>query len=485
MARNSKSVLAVVVASFLVAVALVAVTNIHMQSATSNMFHVQSVTMLEEVSAEVSGKKLKHPGDAQLAARMQQMINAINGDYNSMMSYGSKVGYVAPATESIAAQARDGSLYKSPDIPDPPKFNIDPKGFVLGSASSHPAAAAPAAVPVADHAAALSVPAVEAAHAPVHHAVLSSAPATGASNSVSAKEATLEAELRKLKEQDLEAQLQKLQGSAPAAAPAPVSVHAAIDSADAPVKSAVHSDASYLLSHEAHADVPRVVAPSDSTPDILSHPLQHAAATGDALGSASGPYVRNGIKYFTLQPCFFDNVVTYIFAFRYKNYNAYLLAKKMQALTAQISGDFDSMMSYGSKVGYVPPAGQESISAQVKDGSMFKSPNVPDPPAFKPVLDSNGIANLAATAAVVTPAEAQSIKARLKVPSVPGLPSLPVLPGQGTPADFIQHHLRSVADSATSDKADRAAAPSKGESEWQKKFGFLAKDEAAAAKDDD
>jgi len=465
MARNSKSVLAVVVASFLVAVALVAVTNIHMQSATSNMFHVQSVTMLEEVSAEVSGKKLKHPGDAQLAARMQQMINAINGDYNSMMSYGSKVGYVAPATESIAAQARDGSLYKSPDIPDPPKFNIDPKGFVLGSASSHPAAAAPAAVPVADHAAALSVPAVEAAHAPVHHAVLSSAPATGASNSVSAKEATLEAELRKLKEQDLEAQLHKLQGSAPAAAPAPVSVHAAIDSADAPVKSAVHSDASYLLSHEAHADVPRVVAPSDSTPDILSHPLQHAAATGDALGSASGPYVRNGIKY--------------------KNYNAYLLAKKMQALTAQISGDFDSMMSYGSKVGYVPPAGQESISAQVKDGSMFKSPNVPDPPAFKPVLDSNGIANLAATAAVVTPAEAQSIKARLKVPSVPGLPSLPVLPGQGTPADFIQHHLRSVADSVTSDKADRAAAPSKGESEWQKKFGFLAKDEAAAAKDDD
>ncbi len=157
----------------------------------------------------------------------------------------------------------------------------------------------------------------------------------------------------------------------------------------------------------------------------------------------------------------------------------------MQALTAQISGDFDSMMSYGSKVGYVPPAGQESISAQVKDGSMFKSPDVPDPPAFKPVLDGSGIANLAATAAVVTPAEAQVIKARLKVPSVPGLPSLPVLPNQGTPADFIQHHLRSVASSDTSDKADRAAAPSKGESEWQKKFGFLAKDEAAAAKDDD
>jgi hypothetical protein len=173
------------------------------------------------------------------------------------------------------------------------------------------------------------------------------------------------------------------------------------------------------------------------------------------------------------------------FAFRYKNYNAYLLAKKMQALTAQISGDFDSMMSYGSKVGYVPPAGQESISAQVKDGSMFKSPNVPDPPAFKPVLDSNGIATLAATAAVVSPAQASALTHRLSTPSVPGLPSLPVLPNQGSPADFIQHHLRSVANTDTPDKADRAATQSKGESEWQKKFGFLAKDEAAAAKDDD
>ena len=127
MPRNSKSVLGVVLASFLVAVALVALTNNQMQSATSDMFHVQSVTMLEDVTSEVAGKKLKHPGDAQLAARMQQMINAINGDYNSMMSYGSKVGYVAPATESIAAQARDGSLFKSPDIPDPPKFDVDPK----------------------------------------------------------------------------------------------------------------------------------------------------------------------------------------------------------------------------------------------------------------------------------------------------------------------------------------------------------------------
>ena len=158
----------------------------------------------------------------------------------------------------------------------------------------------------------------------------------------------------------------------------------------------------------------------------------------------------------------------------------------MQALTAQISGDFDSMMSYGSKVGYVPPAGQESIAAQVKDGSMFKSPDVPDPPAFKPVLDGSGIANLAATAAVVTPAEAKHIKATSSSPSVPGLPSLPVMPNQGSPADFIQHHLRSVNNAdTTTDKADRAAAPSKGESEWQKKFGFLAKDEADAAKNDD
>lgn len=172
---------------------------------------------------------------------------------------------------------------------------------------------------------------------------------------------------------------------------------------------------------------------------------------------------------------------------RYKNYNAYLLAKKMQALTAQISGDFDSMMSYGSKVGFVPPAGQESIAAQVKDGSMFKSPDVPDPPAFKPVLDSNGIANLAATAAVVTPSEAAAIKSKnsLSTPVVQGLPSLPVLPNQHSPAEYIQHHLRSVGNSATLDKADRAAAPSKGESEWEKKFGFLAKDEAAAAKADD
>jgi hypothetical protein len=179
--------------------------------------------------------------------------------------------------------------------------------------------------------------------------------------------------------------------------------------------------------------------------------------------------------------------LTSVPTFRYKNYNAYLLAKKMQALTAQISGDFDSMMSYGSKVGFVPPAGQESIAAQVKDGSMFKSPDVPDPPAFKPVLDSNGIANLAATAAVVTPAEAASIKSKnsLSSPVVQGLPSLPVLPNQHSPAEYIQHHLRSVGDSDTLDKADRAAAPSKGESEWEKKFGFLAKDEAAAAKADD
>jgi hypothetical protein len=154
----------------------------------------------------------------------------------------------------------------------------------------------------------------------------------------------------------------------------------------------------------------------------------------------------------------------------------------MQALTAQISGDFDSMMSYGSKVGYVPPAGQESISAQVKDGSMFKSPDVPDPPAFKPVLDSNGIANLAATASVISPSRATN---DLAAPSVPGLPSLPVLPNQGSPTEFSQHHLRSVQNPDSLDNSDRAAAPSKGESEWQKKFGFLAKDEAAAAKDDD
>jgi hypothetical protein len=162
------------------------------------------------------------------------------------------------------------------------------------------------------HAAALSEPAV-AVHAPVHHTVLSSAPAASAGNSVIAKEAKLEAELRKLKEQDLEAQLQKLQGSAPAPAPvaapapaqAPVSVHAAVVSADAPVKSAVHSDASYLLSHEAHADVPHVIAPSDSTPDVLSHPLQHDAAVVAAQGSASGPYVRNGIKYVAILSPFF------------------------------------------------------------------------------------------------------------------------------------------------------------------------------------
>jgi hypothetical protein len=464
MARNAKSVVAVVLASFLVAVALVAVTNHHMQTATSNMFHSQSVTMLEDVSSEIAGKKLKHPGDAALAARMQQMINAINGDYTSMMSYGSKVGYVAPASESIAAQARDGSLFKSPNIPDPPKFKIDVKGFVLGAAGSHSAAVTLSAVTPSAHPATLSVPAAAPAPAPVHHAVLSANPVSDGSTSVSAKEAKLEAELRKLKEQDLEAQLHKLQSVAPG--PAPVSVHSAVVSADAPIKSAVHSDASYLLSHEANAQVPHSVAPSDSTPDMLSHPMQHAAAAVGAQGSASGPYVRNGIKY--------------------KNYNAYLLAKKMQALTAQISGDFDSMMSYGSKVGYVPPAGQESIAAQVKDGSMFKSPDVPDPPAFKPVLDGSGIANLAATAAVVTPSEAKHIKATLSSPSVPGLPSLPVLPNQGSPADFIQHHLRSVNNAdTTSDKADRAAAPSKGESEWQKKFGFLAKDEADAAKNDD
>jgi hypothetical protein len=158
--------------------------------------------------------------------------------------------------------------------------------------------------------------------------------------------------------------------------------------------------------------------------------------------------------------------------FRYKNYNAYLLAKKMQALSAQINGDFDSMMSYGSKVGFVPPAGQESIAAQVKDGSMFKSPDVPDPPAFKPVLDADSIAHLAAS-----PSEAKHISAQISTPSVPGLPSLPVMPNQGSPAD-------GNADTS-SDKADRAAAPSKGESEWQKNFGFLAKDEANAAKSDD
>jgi len=465
MPRNSKSVLGVVLASFLVAVALVALTNNQMQSATSDMFHVQSVTMLEDVTSEVAGKKLKHPGDAQLAARMQQMINAINGDYNSMMSYGSKVGYVAPATESIAAQARDGSLFKSPDIPDPPKFDVDPKGFVLGSVGSHAGAVHPAAAPSPAHLS-LSAPAAAPSPAPVHHAALA-APVAAGTSSVSAKEAVLEAELRKLKEQDLEAQLHKLQGVAPAAAPKSLSVHAAVVSADGPVKSAVHSDASYLLSQQAHAAVPHSVAPSDSTPDMLSHPLQHAAAAVGVQGSPSGPYVRNGIKY--------------------KNYNAYLLAKKMQALTAQISGDFDSMMSYGSKVGFVPPAGQESIAAQVKDGSMFKSPDVPDPPAFKPVLDSDGIANLAATAAVVTPSEAAAIKSKnsLSTPVVQGLPSLPVLPNQHSPAEYIQHHLRSVGNSATLDKADRAAAPSKGESEWEKKFGFLAKDEAAAAKADD
>jgi hypothetical protein len=125
---------------------------------------------------------------------------------------------------------------------------------------------------------------------------LQASPVSSGSSSVSAKEAVLEAELRKLKEQDLEAQLQTLQGAAPAAAPSPVSVHAAVLSADSPVKSAVHSDASYLLSHEAHAEVPRIVAPSDSTPEILSHPLQHAAATAVAQGTSSGPYVRNGIK---------------------------------------------------------------------------------------------------------------------------------------------------------------------------------------------
>ena len=310
MARNAKSVVAVVLASFLVAVALVAVSNHHMQTATSNMFRSQSVTMLEDVSSEIAGKKLKHPGDAALAARMQQMINAINGDYTSMMSYGSKVGYVAPASESIAAQARDGSLFKTPNIPDPPKFKIDVKGFVLGAAGSHSAAVTPAAVTPSAQPAALSVPAVAPAPAPVHHAVLSAHPVSDGSTSVSAKEAKLEAELRKLKEQDLEAQLHKLQSVAPG--PAPVSVHSAVVSADAPIKSAVHSDASYLLSHEAHAQVPHSVAPSDSTPDMLSHPMQNAAAAVGVQGSASGPYVRNGIKYLAFAPPVTFALVSYI-----------------------------------------------------------------------------------------------------------------------------------------------------------------------------
>jgi hypothetical protein len=272
MARNAKSVVAVVVASLLVALVFIAVTNDHMQTATSDMFRTQSVTMLEDISSEVAGKKLKHPGDAALAAKMQQMINDINGDYSSMMSYGSKAGYVAPASESIAAQARDGSLYKSPDIPDPPKFMVNAEGIVVGAAGYHSAA----------------VPAVALAPAPVHHADLSANPVSDGTTSVSAKEAKLEAELRKLKEQDLEAQLHQLQ--------APATLHSAVVSADAPIKSAVHSDASYLLSHQANVQVPHPVAPSDNAPDSLSHPIQHAAAVVGAQGSASGAYIRNGIK---------------------------------------------------------------------------------------------------------------------------------------------------------------------------------------------
>jgi hypothetical protein len=479
MPRNARAVAVVVLASVFVAVALVAVTNSHMQAATSSMFNGQTVTMLEDVSAEVAGKKLKNPADAKVAAKMEQMINMINGDFNSMMSYGSKVGFVAPATESIAAQARDGSLYKTPDIPDPPKFHIDAKGFILGLAPDSKSAAAHAAA----HAAALSAPAPAHAHAEL----AAPAPAAAGSSSISAKEATLESELRKLKEQDLEAQLKKLQGGS---APAAETVHAAVVAADTPVKSAVNSDASYLLSKQPHAQVPHAAAPSDNAPDALSHPMQRVAASVSAPGSASGPYVKDGIKYLGPPPaplplpppsvCF-----SHAPSLRYKNYHAYLLAQKMQALTAQISGDFDSMMSYGSKVGYVPPAGQESISAQVKDGSMFKSPDIADPPAWKPVLDSHSIANLASTASIITPDDAKSVAA---APSVPGLPSLPTLPGQGSPSDLVLHHLRSTGNSNddATDKSDRAAAPaSKGESEWQKKFGFLAKDEAAAAKADD
>jgi len=288
MHRNAKAIAAVVLASVLVAMALVAVTNSHMQTATSSMFHGQTVTMLEDISAEVAGKKLKNPADAKIAAKMEQMINMINGDFNSMMSYGSKVGYVAPATESIAAQARDGSLYKTPDIPAPPKFHVDAKGFILGLKPDSQTQAAPSAP------AAAAAPAAAPAHS---HAVLAApAPVSSASNTISTKEATLEAELRKLKEQDLEAQLHKLQGGS-AAAPAVETVHAAVVAADSPIKSAVHSDASYLLSNQAQAQVPHAAAPSDNAPDALSHPLQHVAATVSAQGSSSGPYMHDGLKY--------------------------------------------------------------------------------------------------------------------------------------------------------------------------------------------
>jgi len=72
---------------------------------------------------------------AQIENQMKQLRDQINGDFSNMITFGNKVGYIPPTTESIKQQVMDGSLLGNKDEPKaPPPFSaVAATDHVLGA----------------------------------------------------------------------------------------------------------------------------------------------------------------------------------------------------------------------------------------------------------------------------------------------------------------------------------------------------------------
>lgn len=71
---------------------------------------------------------------------------------------------------------------------------------------------------------------------------------------------------------------------------------------------------------------------------------------------------------------------------------AEMVQEQMKALRAQITGDYKSMVTFGTKVGYVPPP--QSIRKEVMDGTLLGSGDGPaEPGDFDPTTASPATAS--------------------------------------------------------------------------------------------
>ena len=61
---------------------------------------------------------------------------------------------------------------------------------------------------------------------------------------------------------------------------------------------------------------------------------------------------------------------------------AEMVQEQMKALRAQITGDYKSMVTFGTKVGYVPPP--QSIRKEVMDGTLLGGKGPAEPGDFDP-----------------------------------------------------------------------------------------------------